>query len=144
MLHSYWRWSIQLQNKLIIIQRNHMHVWTGAQITNINSVCSFTCCHGKNQTGLGVVLQVLPTNSKLIPRQWVPSHQSLCQGIEEALPTKKADPMLHCSGCHWLIERDLGANGRWFKAQQLWGSSVSSVLAWHYPLLWFLFRERVI
>lgn len=142
--HLNWSWSIHLQNKLIMTQTNHMHMWTRAQITNINSMCAFTCWHGKKQTALGVALQVLPTNSKLIPRLWVPSHQSLCRGTEDALPTKKAEAMLRSSGCHWLVERDLGASGSLCKAQQLRGSSVSRVLAWHYLLLWFLLWQLVI
>ena len=93
------------------------------QMTNLNSVYTFTgyviVAMEKNPTGLSVALQILPTNSKLIPRQRVPSHQSLCRGAEEAAPAEKADPRLPCSGCRWLVERDLGANGGWFKAQQL-------------------------
>lgn len=53
-----------------MIQTNHMHMWTRVQITNINSVCAITYCHGKKQTGLGCCVRGLAyqfkTNTKAV------------------------------------------------------------------------------
>lgn len=66
---------------------------------------SFGCC----VTGLAYQFK---TNTKAV------NPISSEAGTEEDLPTKKADPLLSFSGCHWLIKRDRGANGILFKAQQ--------------------------